>query len=224
MKHAIRFAFLFALEIVLEYLPTSPPLGVAMLKGYIERQLPDWDVKILDLNLFVLNKIMSGLDIAERRVPQDGKFQLKVEGRQIDFRVSVLPCVHGEKVVLRILDKSAASKDISELGFSSKDLAMASTRLSYRSLSESTSAPFGPATVMNTLWWRPSHTQVALALAIPANARLKSSKSWSETTRSIVNTVNGAFCRASVKLSGSAAPEDLIGLLTSFSPRGRVRG
>src|SRR5687767_4441684 len=42
-------------------------------------------------------KIMAGLDIAERRKPQDGKFQVKVEGRQIDFRVSILPVVHGEK-------------------------------------------------------------------------------------------------------------------------------
>ena len=51
-------------------------------------------------------KIMASLDIAEKRRPQDGKFQVKVEGRQIDFRVSVLPTVHGEKVVLRILDSS----------------------------------------------------------------------------------------------------------------------
>ncbi|MFO0985688.1 MAG: ATPase, T2SS/T4P/T4SS family, partial [Planctomycetota bacterium] len=49
-------------------------------------------------------KIMAGLDIAERRKPQDGKFQVKAEGRHIDFRVSVLPVVHGEKVVMRVLD------------------------------------------------------------------------------------------------------------------------
>jgi pimeloyl-ACP methyl ester carboxylesterase len=51
-------------------------------------------------------KIMASLDIAEKRRPQDGKFQVKVEGRQIDFRVSVLPTVHGEKVVCRILDST----------------------------------------------------------------------------------------------------------------------
>ena len=67
-------------------------------------------------------KIMSGLDIAERRVPQDGKFQLRVEGRQIDFRVSVLPCVHGEKVVLRILDSSNLSLSLDSLGFEKKAL------------------------------------------------------------------------------------------------------
>ncbi len=51
-------------------------------------------------------KIMSNMDIAEKRKPQDGKFQVKAEGRQIDFRVSSLPTVHGEKVVMRILDAS----------------------------------------------------------------------------------------------------------------------
>ena len=62
-------------------------------------------------------KIMSNLDIAERRVPQDGKFQVRYEGRQVDFRVSILPTVHGEKAVLRILDSSSLNIGISELGF-----------------------------------------------------------------------------------------------------------
>ncbi|MCI0652662.1 MAG: type IV-A pilus assembly ATPase PilB [Planctomycetes bacterium] len=67
-------------------------------------------------------KIMSGLDIAERRVPQDGKFQLRVDGRQIDFRVSTLPMIHGEKVVMRILDSSNLSLDLEALGFEPKAL------------------------------------------------------------------------------------------------------
>lgn len=67
-------------------------------------------------------KIMCGLDIAERRVPQDGKFQLRVEGRRIDFRVSTLPTVHGEKVVLRILDSSSLSLELDALGFEPKAL------------------------------------------------------------------------------------------------------
>ncbi len=62
-------------------------------------------------------KIMSGLDIAERRKPQDGKFQVKVEGRAIDFRVSTLPMVHGEKVVLRILDGGNLALSLDTLGF-----------------------------------------------------------------------------------------------------------
>jgi len=67
-------------------------------------------------------KIMSGLDIAERRKPQDGKFQVKVEGRQIDFRVSVLPVVHGEKAVLRILDQNNLAAQLDTLGFEQKCL------------------------------------------------------------------------------------------------------
>ncbi len=62
-------------------------------------------------------KILAALDIAEKRVPQDGKFQLRVEGRPIDFRVSVLPTIHGEKTVLRILDSSNLSLTLDQLGF-----------------------------------------------------------------------------------------------------------
>jgi type IV pilus assembly protein PilB len=62
-------------------------------------------------------KIMSSLDIAERRIPQDGKFQMKYEGRQIDFRVSILPTIHGEKVVMRILDSSSLALGLAKLGF-----------------------------------------------------------------------------------------------------------
>jgi type IV pilus assembly protein PilB len=68
-------------------------------------------------------KIMASLDIAEKRRPQDGKFQVKVEGRQIDFRVSTLPTVHGEKVVLRILDSSNLGRNLDTLGFEPQALA-----------------------------------------------------------------------------------------------------
>jgi len=67
-------------------------------------------------------KIMCGLDIAERRRPQDGKFQIRVEGRHVDFRVSVLPTVHGEKVVMRILDGSNLALALDTLGFEPKAL------------------------------------------------------------------------------------------------------
>src|SRR5207247_1045493 len=62
-------------------------------------------------------KIMSNLDIAERRVPQDGRIKLRYNTREIDFRVSVLPTIFGEKAVLRILDKDALQLDLSKLGF-----------------------------------------------------------------------------------------------------------
>ncbi len=62
-------------------------------------------------------KVMSKLDIAEHRIPQDGRFKIKVQEREVDFRVSVLPTYFGEKVVLRILDKNQAMLDIDKLGF-----------------------------------------------------------------------------------------------------------
>jgi type IV pilus assembly protein PilB len=62
-------------------------------------------------------KIMSRLDIAERRLPQDGRIKLKTKGKEIDFRISVLPTLFGEKVVLRILDQSNLQVDMTKLGF-----------------------------------------------------------------------------------------------------------
>ena len=67
-------------------------------------------------------KVISGLDIAEHRLPQDGRFKIKFEKREVDFRVSVLPSSFGEKIALRILDKSAAMLDIEKLGFNPQAL------------------------------------------------------------------------------------------------------
>jgi type IV pilus assembly protein PilB len=67
-------------------------------------------------------KIMSEMDIAERRKPQDGKFRLRYQKREVDFRVSVLPVVHGEKVVMRVLDSSSLTLNLLELGFEPKAL------------------------------------------------------------------------------------------------------
>ena len=60
-------------------------------------------------------KVMSELDIAEKRVPQDGRFKLRITGRTIDFRVSILPTVHGEDCVIRILDKESMNKEFKNL-------------------------------------------------------------------------------------------------------------
>ncbi|MEQ9640273.1 MAG: ATPase, T2SS/T4P/T4SS family [Alphaproteobacteria bacterium] len=62
-------------------------------------------------------KVMAGLDIAERRLPQDGRTSATVQGRDIDVRVSTLPTVHGESVVLRLLDREQAPLDLHDLGF-----------------------------------------------------------------------------------------------------------
>lgn len=67
-------------------------------------------------------KIISNLDISERRLPQDGRIKLKVGGREVDFRVSTLPTLFGEKIVLRILDKSNLQLDLTRLGFDEKPL------------------------------------------------------------------------------------------------------
>jgi len=67
-------------------------------------------------------KIMAELDIAEKHKPQDGKFQLKVAGRPIDFRISTLPTLYGEKAVLRILDSSKLALSLDKLGFEEKAL------------------------------------------------------------------------------------------------------
>jgi len=66
-------------------------------------------------------KILSRLDIAEKRVPQDGRIKLKVAGREIDVRVSVIPMLHGEAVVLRLLDRSATLLGLEHLGMSETD-------------------------------------------------------------------------------------------------------
>jgi type II secretory ATPase GspE/PulE/Tfp pilus assembly ATPase PilB-like protein len=61
-------------------------------------------------------KIMARLNIAEKRLPQDGRIKLKVRGREVDVRVSVIPMIHGEGIVLRILDKGAMVFDLKSLG------------------------------------------------------------------------------------------------------------
>jgi type IV pilus assembly protein PilB len=61
-------------------------------------------------------KIMSELDIAERRIPQDGRFKIKALGKEVDIRVSILPSIFGEKIVMRVLDKSALFPNLSGLG------------------------------------------------------------------------------------------------------------
>src|ERR1041385_8424391 len=72
-------------------------------------------------------KVMSELDIAERRVPQDGRFRVRYKGRNVDFRVSIMPTVHGEDAVIRILDKEQINEsfknlDLNVVGFAEEDL------------------------------------------------------------------------------------------------------
>ncbi|MCP5877107.1 Flp pilus assembly complex ATPase component TadA, partial [Klebsiella pneumoniae] len=61
-------------------------------------------------------KVMAKLDIAEKRVPQDGRISLRLAGREVDVRVSTLPSSHGERVVMRLLDKQAGRLNMTHLG------------------------------------------------------------------------------------------------------------
>jgi type IV pilus assembly protein PilB len=79
-------------------------------------------------------KVMADLNIAEKRMPQDGRISMKVGGRQLDLRVATLPTVWGEKVVIRVLDKSSGLLKLEELGFLEN---------SYRRFAESFSKPYG---------------------------------------------------------------------------------
>lgn len=79
-------------------------------------------------------KIMSDLNIAERRIPQDGRFRIHALGKDIDFRVSILPTVHGEKIVLRLLDKSALAPNLASLDLD---------ELSYKAMAHAIAQPHG---------------------------------------------------------------------------------
>jgi type IV pilus assembly protein PilB len=72
--------------------------------------------KALQLPIASRIKILAGLDIAERRLPQDGRFRIRVSGKEVDLRISILPTVYGEKIVIRLLDKGALSGSVDQLG------------------------------------------------------------------------------------------------------------
>lgn len=79
-----------------------------------ERESPP---KSLHSSIISRIKVISNLNIAERRIPQDGRFKIKIRGREVDFRVSILPSSFGEKAALRVLDKTQTTLDIEKLGF-----------------------------------------------------------------------------------------------------------
>ena len=72
-------------------------------------------------------KVMAGLNIAEKRLPQDGRIRIKIAGRDVDIRVSTTPVRHGERVVMRLLDRSSVLLDLSDLGFGERELRVMST-------------------------------------------------------------------------------------------------
>ena len=62
-------------------------------------------------------KIMCGLDITERRIPQDGRFKMKYKDRELDLRIGIIPTYHGERIVIRVLDRKNIEKSLEKLGF-----------------------------------------------------------------------------------------------------------
>src|SRR6267378_633060 len=79
--------------------------------------------KALQLAITSRIKILAGLNIAERRIPQDGRFRIKVMGKEVDLRISILPTAHGEKIVIRILDKGSLTSNIDQMGLDQSTLA-----------------------------------------------------------------------------------------------------
>ena len=131
-------------------------------------------------------KVMSELDIAEKRVPQDGRFRLRVKGRTIDFRVSIMPSIHGEDAVIRILDKEQLhaafrSLRLDVLGFSEADL---------RKLRKYITEPYGMVVVTGPDRQRQDHDPLRRPQRDRDAPRTRSSRS---RTRS--STRSRASCR-----------------------------
>ena len=103
--------------------PLEKRTRVRFRNGGVMREIPPALPKKMHNAVISRIKIMADLDIAERRKPQDGKFQMKAEGRQVDFRVSILPLIHGEKVCMRLLDSGNLSLSLEKLGLHPKALA-----------------------------------------------------------------------------------------------------
>jgi|CXWL01.1.fsa_nt_gi type IV pilus assembly protein PilB len=96
--------------------PSSTKLGVRYRVDGQLRKVLDFPMEMLPM-IAVRLKIMADLDVVEHRIPQDGRINASVDGRDIDLRVSVQPGYHGPRIVLRILDKAVSLRDLSELGF-----------------------------------------------------------------------------------------------------------
>jgi len=87
--------------------------------------------RVLQSSLIARFKLMAGMDLAEKRLPQDGRIMVRVGGRQIDLRVSALPGIYGESIVMRILDKSSMLLNMNQLGFLTDDEAKWNELLRY---------------------------------------------------------------------------------------------
>lgn len=106
-----------ASDILLE--PWEKKMGLRVrIDGVLHEEEPP--PKNMHASIISRIKVMAGLNIAEHRLPQDGRFKSKISGKEVDFRISVIPSSFGEKVAVRILDKSLGVLDIEKLGFSQR--------------------------------------------------------------------------------------------------------
>ncbi len=104
----------------------SQPSGLSIryrIDGVLHKQPVPPEINRFRAAIISRLKIMARLNIAERRLPQDGRIQLRVKGREVDVRVSVIPMVHGEGIVLRLLDKSAMEFSLAKLGMEADNYA-----------------------------------------------------------------------------------------------------
>src|ERR1700730_5603418 len=103
----------------------EPFMNVLKLRYRVDGELllAESPPKALQLAITSRIKILASLNIAERRVPQDGRFRIKVMGKEVDLRISILPTAHGEKIVIRILDKSSLTGTIDQMGLDEGTLA-----------------------------------------------------------------------------------------------------
>jgi len=101
--------------------PFYDKISIRLRVDGILQEIPPPDKSML-LPLISRIKILSRMDIAEKRLPQDGSFRATIENRSIDFRVSTIPTIYGEKMAIRILDRSSTPLDLKTLGFSKEEL------------------------------------------------------------------------------------------------------
>lgn len=97
----------------------EPVAGALQIRFRVDGMLMEMNGPSRDMTAAIVSrlKIMSGLDIAERRLPQDGRMRVRAHGKEIDFRVATVPTAQGEAVVLRLLDRGAVELDFDKLGF-----------------------------------------------------------------------------------------------------------
>ncbi len=124
-------------------------------------------------------KVMAELDIAERRIPQDGRFKVAIDGREVDFRVSIMPSIHGEDAVLRILDKQALTDQMASLTLESLDFEGEFMRTVRRLAREPYGCCWSPARRAAA---RPRRSTPSSARSTPGTTRSSPSKTRSSTS------------------------------------------